>query len=142
MEWMSGPRRTPGATVPFEREELAKLKQQTETKVPVLRPAGTAPPNANVVVGRRGNSAHSLVPLPPPSDHDGESEELVIEMSDDEDEAEQPSGPNEPRRRNRSDTLADPMTTSILADSARTAPPAPPSAPGADGPNRHVKRRG
>lgn len=135
---MSGPRRTKGETLPVEVGELDRLKKETtDVKVPVVRPTQTAP-NANVVAGRRGNSAHSLIkpppapPPPPPGEEEAESEEVVIEMSDDDDEpAPQP-------RRARSDTLADPLTTQKLAESVRGAPaPAPAGAP-----NRNVKRRG
>lgn len=126
---MSGPRRTKGETLPASSEVLDQLKRQTETKVPVIRQYAT-PPNAHVVPSRRGNSAHSIVPPPPERVGEGDDDEVVIEMSGDDDEDPQP-------RRSRSETLADPMTTEKLAESARNAPPPP--AP--TGPNRHVKRR-
>jgi hypothetical protein len=143
---MAGPRRTSGETVPFEREELAKLTRQTENKVPTVKPSpapGAAAPNANVVAGRRGNSAHSLIkapPPPPPADGEGEDEEVVIEMTGDDDE--DAASASAPPRRSRSDTLSDPMMTSMLAQAARDAPAPPPATPTVSGPNRNVKRRG
>lgn len=124
---MSGPRRTKGETLQAPSHEIERLKNETARQVPVARHHAT-PLNAHVVPSRRGNSAHSIVP--PPPDGEGDSEELVIEMSGDDDDDPRP-------RRSRSDTLADPMTTEKLAESARVAPA--PAAP--LGPNRHVKRR-
>jgi hypothetical protein len=132
MKAMSGPRRTKGETLPASSDVIDRLKKQTETKVPVVRQHATAP-NAHVVPSRRGNSAHSIVPPPPDGAGEGDEDEVVIEMSGDDEE-------DDPRpRRSRSDTLADPMTTEKLAESARHAPPPP--APTPAGPNRHVKRR-
>ena len=129
MKAMSGPRRSKGETLPAPSHELERLKKQTEKYVPVVRQHAT-PLNAHVVPSRRGNSAHSIVP--PPPDGQGDSEEVVIEMSGDDDDDLQPRG------RARSETLADPMTTEKLRESARAAAPVPPAAVG---PNRHVKRR-
>lgn len=126
MREMSGPRRIKGETLPAPSHELERLKKETETQIPVVRHA--TPANAHVVPSRRGNAAHAIVP-PPPDRDGGECEEVVIEMSgDDEDDDPRP-------RRSRSETLADPMMTEKLAESARPPAPAP------VGPNRHVKRR-
>lgn len=129
MKAMSGPQRTKGETLPASSDMLDRLKRETETQVPVVRHHAT-PANAHVVPSRRGNTAHAIVP--PPPDGEGDSDELVIEMSGDDDDDPRPG-------RSRSETLADPMTTERLAESARHAPPPP--APIAAGPNRHIKRR-
>lgn len=126
MKPMSRPQRTKGETLQAPSHELERLKSETARQVPVVRHHAT-PLNAHVVPSRRGNSAHAIVP--PPPDGEGDGDELVIEVSG-EDEDPRP-------RRSRSETLADPMTTEKLAESARVAPvPAAPL-----GPNRHVKRR-
>ncbi len=129
MKAMSG--RTKGETLPASSHELERLKNQAENRTPVVRHHAT-PANAHVVPSRRANSAHSVVPPPPDGDGDGDGDhdEVVIEMSGDDDDD---PGP----RRSRSDTLADPMTTEKLRESARAAPPPPAPV----GPNRHVKRR-
>ena len=124
---MAGPRRTSGETLPFDREELARLAKKS------VPPAER--PNANVVQAKRStNTAVPTIPLGEPLD--GEEEVVVVVEMDDDDEPQAP-------RRARTATLPDPATMSILAEIAR-AEPAPPVRPAPDDvrPNRHVKRRG
>ena len=123
MEGMSDPRRTSGETVPFDREELARLAKKS------VPPAER--PNANVVRAKHAtNPQASATPSV-----DGEEEVVVVVEMDDDDQ--------QPPVRARTATLPDPATMSILAEIARgePAPPVKPT-PAAERPNRHVKRRG
>jgi len=124
MEGMAGPRRTSGETVPFDRDELARLAKKS------VPPAER--PNANVVRAKRSTNPQAVAATAV----DGEEEVVVVVEMDDEDEPQAP-------RRARTATLPDPATMSILAEIAR-AEPAPPVKPAPDDvrPNRHVKRRG